>query len=112
MLVAEDNAINKLVIKGMLQKLGITPDITTNGKEAVERVMAQALVYDLILMDCEMPEMDGYESTAAIREYYEKPEHSEDKTPLIVGLSAHVIKEYVDKAFKAEMDDYLGACRS
>ncbi len=110
-LVAEDNAINTLVIKGILQKLGITPDFTINGKEAVERVTTQAQVYDLILMDCEMPEMDGYESTAVIRAHYSTKhatqENSAAKTPLIVGLSAHVIRDYVDKAFKVGMNDYL-----
>ena len=65
LLVAEDNEINQLVIGAILTNLGITADIVVNGEEAIEKVQQNS--YDAILMDCQMPVMDGYTATAAIR---------------------------------------------
>lgn len=101
-LVAEDNLVNQTVIKGVLKKLGVQPIVSNNGLEAIECINKQANQFDLILMDCEMPEMDGYTATKEIRRFEDK------KHPhLIVGLSAHAVKERQDKAFEAGMNQYL-----
>ena len=100
-LVAEDNKVNQLVIRKYLQKLGITPKLVENGKLALEWWKENDV--DLILMDCEMPEMDGLTATQAIRE--EQTQNS--KGTMIIGLSAHAMKEHIDSAFATGMDDYL-----
>ena len=100
-LVAEDNRVNQMVIKGMLSKLGITPAIAENGAECVSRVGQAGDYFNCILMDCEMPEMDGYEATSRIREITGIPQ------PVIVGVSANALKEQEQKAILAGMDDYL-----
>ena len=68
-LIAEDNLVNQMVIMGMLKKLGIAADVTNNGLEAYKKYIASPLNYDLILMDCEMPVLDGYLSTAKMRDF-------------------------------------------
>ncbi len=65
MLVAEDNAVNRLLVKRMFEKLGCRIDLASNGREAVE--MARQLHYDVIFMDCFMPELDGYSASREIR---------------------------------------------
>jgi len=101
-LVAEDNLVNQTVIKGVLKKLGIQPTVSNDGIEAIKCIKEQEKQFDLILMDCEMPEMDGYTATQEIRCFEDK------NTPhLIVGLSAHAVKERQDKAFDAGMNQYL-----
>jgi signal transduction histidine kinase/CheY-like chemotaxis protein len=68
-LVAEDNPVNRMVIKGLLGKLNIVPIFAENGVEACDAVQDANERFNLILMDCEMPEMDGFEATRAIRDY-------------------------------------------
>ena len=97
-LLAEDNPVNAQVIKGLLKRLGIETDWCQNGKEALEKLKIKS--YDLVFMDCEMPVMDGYETTRQIRA-------SGDQDLIIVALTAHAIKEYVDQAYAAGMNDYL-----
>lgn len=103
-LVAEDNDVNRVVIKGLLTKLGITLDFAVNGFEAVSLYKQNHLQYDLILMDCEMPELDGYEATRQIRaiEFEQGFEHMP-----ILAVTAHVISESRDLCLQAGMDDYL-----
>ncbi|WP_157580511.1 hybrid sensor histidine kinase/response regulator [Segetibacter koreensis] len=98
-LIAEDNAINLLVVVSVLSNLGYNPDTVTNGLLALDALDRQQ--YDLILMDIEMPEMDGIEATARIRN------SSIEKQPVIVALTANGLKD--DKLFcmQAGMDDYL-----
>jgi len=105
-LVAEDNAVNQKVIAGMLKKFLIEAEFVSNGKEAVDKVGASENAFDLILMDCEMPEMDGYQATQAIRTR-EKNYASEEKAALIVALSAHALSDKKLAASEAGMDDYL-----
>lgn len=103
-LVAEDNQVNVMVIKGYLKKLGIEPEIAENGVEAVACLERSRKPYDLILMDCLMPEMDGFEATRAIRKF-------EDAKGLrrttIIASTAHTAPEEYEKVFNAGMDDIV-----
>ena len=103
-LVAEDNAVNRMVIKGLLGKLHIEPELVENGAEAFDAVRNTETPFDLILMDCEMPEMDGFEATRSIREYERTQNLS--ATP-IVALTAHALQEHRDAVFAAGMNHYL-----
>jgi len=104
-LVAEDNAVNQLVIKGLLVKIGIDPDVVDNGKEAVNAITSAAHPYDLVLMDCEMPIMDGWQATQEIRGL--KPTRDNGEPIIICGLSAHALTEEAEKAVQLGMDNYL-----
>jgi CheY-like chemotaxis protein len=96
---SEDNLINLKVAKGFLKKLSIFPDVAKNGLECLN--MFKEKVYDVILMGCQMPIMDGYEATKKIRALKSK------KRPLIVALTASAIKEEVDKCYSVGMDNFL-----
>lgn len=100
-LVAEDNEINKLVIKKTLEKWNIVPEIAENGAIAVQKLEQEN--FDLILMDLFMPIMDGYEATAAIRKFKDPKKSS---IP-IIALTAQFDEKVVQKVLKATMDDYL-----
>lgn len=104
-LVAEDNLINQLVIRGLLNKFRVEPSVVDNGREAVEAALAAEPPFDLIFMDCEMPELDGWSAGRLLRE---RDVRRADGTPLLmIGLSAHVLEEAVHEAIAAGMDDYL-----
>ncbi|RYZ97492.1 MAG: response regulator, partial [Moraxellaceae bacterium] len=103
-LVAEDNTVNRMVIKGLLGKLNITPELVENGLMAFDMVRKAVRPYDVILMDCEMPEMDGFESTRSIRAF--ERERNLQPTP-IVALTAHALQEHRDAVFASGMDQYL-----
>jgi len=102
-LVAEDNAVNRMVIKGLLGKLGIDAELVEDGAAAFEAVHHND--YDLILMDCEMPEMDGFEATRSIREY---ERHRNRPAVPIVALTAHALQEHREAVFSSGMNHYLG----
>jgi len=103
-LLAEDNEVNQLVALGLMTKLGVKPDLVADGLAAVDMACQQSHRYDLILMDCEMPILDGYEATRKIRQY----ETDNDHPPtLIYALSAHVLSEHIGKCHEAGMDDYM-----
>ncbi len=101
-LLAEDNLVNQKVAIAMLKKLGYQHiDHANNGKEALKAV--QKTRYSLVLMDCQMPEMDGYETTRSIRKL--EDEHYQ-KLP-ILALTAHTMKGDDEKCYAAGMNDYL-----
>lgn len=102
-LVAEDNAVNRMVIKGILNKLGINPEFAANGLLAVRAVLAAEEPYDVIFMDCEMPEMDGYQATREIRDI----EAERNCRFSIIGLSAHAVMEREKMAYEAGMNLYM-----
>lgn len=100
-LVAEDNAVNQMVVKAMLEKLCCEVAIASNGKIAVEKY-AKARP-DIVLMDMSMPEMDGAEATAHIRKLQQK----DGVNVPIIGVTAHALREDKQKCLDAGMDDYL-----
>lgn len=102
-LVAEDNDINLMVLEGLLKKLSIHCDVARNGQQAVDK--AEVKQYDLIFMDCEMPELDGYQATTAIRKL--EQQESREQTAVIIGLSAHTDGDYKSRAEDTGMDDFL-----
>ncbi len=98
-LVVEDNILNQEVLTGMLRPSGIIVDIASNGVEAVEKFKAKSNFYEMILMDIQMPLMDGYEATKAIRDF--------DREIPIVALSANAMKEDEKKSKLAGMNAHL-----
>ncbi|MDE2142907.1 MAG: response regulator [Elusimicrobia bacterium] len=99
-LLAEDNIVNQKVAKLMLHKLGCRVDIAANGVETVR--MAEMFDYDVILMDCQMPEMDGYQAAAAIR----KLAGGKGRVT-IIAMTAAALKQDEDRTFDAGMNDHL-----
>ena len=106
-LLAEDNEVNREIAAELLNKVGVSPDLATNGQEAVQMVNDHH--YDLILMDVQMPEMDGLEATRVIRAMNNEkgePAARQNNTP-IVAMTANVFEEDRKACLKAGMDDFL-----
>ena len=101
-LLAEDNRINVMVMTDLLEKYGCTFSVASNGYEAAQIFAKEK--FDLILMDCRMPEMDGYEATEAIRKMEQKEEVKE--TP-IIALTANAIKEDEERCLTIGMNGYI-----
>jgi PAS domain S-box-containing protein len=99
-LIAEDNPTNQKVALHQLRSFGYNADVASNGREALD--LLKRIDYNIILMDCQMPEMDGYEATAAIRQL------DSDKCNIaIVAMTANAMKEDRDRCIACGMDDYL-----
>jgi len=100
-LVVEDNRVNQRVALRLLQRRGFTADLATNGLEAIE-CLAEA-PYDLIFMDCQMPEMDGFEATRVIRQ----GEEGSDSHVPIIAMTANAMEGDRENCLAAGMDDYI-----
>lgn len=104
-LVAEDNKVNQMVIDGLLKKLQMRPVIVANGVLAVEACEHAEEPYDLVLMDCEMPELDGWSATRQLRDRDMRRRNGDPL--LIIALSAHAMNVEKERARQAGMDDYM-----
>lgn len=103
LLAAEDNKINQMVLRGMLKKMGVSVVFANNGQEALDQYIANP-DFDAVLMDCEMPVMDGLESTRQIRLHAQ--EMAQPRIP-IIGVSGNALSEHIEAALAAGMDDYV-----
>jgi signal transduction histidine kinase/CheY-like chemotaxis protein len=104
LLLVEDNTINQLVAQTLLQQIGLKTEVAANGVEALKIMNEAEHLFDLILMDCQMPEMDGYEATQCIREGKAGIQHKE---VTIIALTANAMKGDREKCINAGMNDYL-----
>ncbi len=99
-LVVEDNIVNQKVATRMLQKLGLRADVAANGREALD--LCDLLPYDIVFMDCHMPEMDGFSATREIRR-----RHSGREKMVIVAMTAEAMDGCRERCMAAGMDDYI-----
>lgn len=102
MLLVEDNAVNQIVASALPESMGAIIDIANNGEEAV--MLAAAHAYNIILMDCQMPVMDGFTATRLIRAY--ENEQNLPHVP-IIALTANALQGDREKCIAAGMDDYI-----
>ncbi|NRB39082.1 MAG: response regulator [Pseudomonadales bacterium] len=104
-LLVDDNRVNQEVALGMLEELGLTADIAHDGKQALECLLAsEAQPYDVVFMDCQMPVMDGYSATRAIRA---SEAGAANKDVFIVAMTANALAGDKEKCLQAGMNDYL-----
>jgi signal transduction histidine kinase/CheY-like chemotaxis protein len=99
-LIAEDNRINQRVAMKLLERIGYRADVAANGREVMHALERQA--YDVVLMDVQMPEMDGLEATRAIRSRWPR-----DGAPRIVAMTANAMRDDRDQCLAAGMDDFV-----
>ncbi|MBF0547317.1 MAG: response regulator [Candidatus Riflebacteria bacterium] len=103
-LIVEDNEINQKVAEKMLNKFGLSTDVASNGQEALKGLSAKK--YDLVFLDCQMPEMDGYEVTRTIRNI-EQQKKNENHHQIIIAMTAHAFKDEREKCLASGMDDFI-----
>jgi CheY-like chemotaxis protein len=103
-LLAEDNEVNQMIIVGVMKKIGLQISVVSDGAEAVSQVCEAHKKFDLIFMDCEMPNIDGYEATKIIRQW--ESEQKANKTP-IYALTAHALPEHIKLSQEVGMDGHL-----
>ncbi len=103
-LVAEDNRTNQVVLQGLLRRFGINAEVAANGEAALEAFRRARPAFNLVLMDCEMPVMDGYVATREIRRF--ELASGRVRVP-IVAISAHVTQHHIDNCYAAGMDDHI-----
>ena len=103
-LLAEDNEINSEIASEMLREVGISTEVVTNGEECVNALLSHSAgYYDLVLMDVQMPVMDGYEATRTIRRFQDK-----DKRMIpVIAMTANVFEEDKEKAYQSGMNGHL-----
>ncbi|WP_298188105.1 hybrid sensor histidine kinase/response regulator [uncultured Pseudomonas sp.] len=104
-LVAEDNPVNQLVVQGFLKKRGYNIRLVPNGLAALNEYQRDPSATQLILMDCEMPEMDGFEATRQIRRL--ERQYNLPEVP-IIALTAHILDEHRQHGVESGMNDFLG----
>ena len=106
-LLAEDNPVNAKLATRLLERLGCRVDLASNGQEALH--MVQSIPFDIVFMDCQMPELDGFEATRAIREWERtSPTDSSVAARLpIIALTANAMRGDRERCLEAGMDDYI-----
>ena len=100
----EDNPVNQMVAQKMLEKIGLKATLANNGVEALQCLDEQS--FDLVLMDCQMPEMDGFDATREIRKLELKT--SQQKRLPIIAMTANVMSGDRERCLETGMDDYIG----
>ncbi len=104
-LMAEDNEINRFFLGEVLASRGFEYEVAENGRQALEMIEASPGSFDLVLMDCQMPELDGYDATRQLR----RLEQADGLTRLpVIAMTAHVMEGDREKCLAAGMDDYIG----
>jgi signal transduction histidine kinase/ActR/RegA family two-component response regulator len=103
-LIAEDNAINRMVLEAQLKRMGVQPRMVHDGAEALNLLTTEHHAFDVVLMDCEMPQMDGYTATQGLRAW----EKAHQQAPLYVcGASAHAMAEFRERGLAAGMNEFI-----
>ncbi len=101
-LVVDDNRVNQVVAKGILEKIGCTVDLADDGQEAVDLLIKKE--FDLVFMDCQMPILDGLDATRAVRQFEKQ---NDRKRQPIIALTAHAQQKHRQNSLDAGMDDHI-----